>query len=850
MMRLALRGLRDRPLRTGLTVVAILLGVAMISGTFVLTDQINRAFDEIFGTAYQKTSVVITPRLRFGSGSDASGAENSLPATLLARVRRVPGVRVAEGSAQAFTAVFVRGKLVSSGGAPTFIQSNGDPRLETGTWQSGRAPARTGEVAVTSLFAARHGVTTGATIGVATRAGLRALRVTGIYRWPAEDSLGGTIMIDAPLADVQRWFGLDGRLSGIEVGAAPGVSPDTLRARIRAALPRSVTVETGRQKAADESSAAATSIDSFLGPALLAFGGVAVLVGAFIIFNAFSITVAQRSREFAMLRALGASRRQVLATVAAEGLGMGVLASLLGLAGGLGVAAAVNALFKALGADLPTAGIALAPRTVAVALSTGVGVTLAACFLPALRATRVSPMAALSEGATPAPSRFARLATPGAAVVALLGAGALGAGLLTSAATSTRLLELAAGIVLLFVAVAALSRHLVRPLAAAIARPLQTLAPTSGRLARENAVRNPQRTAATAAALMIGLALVVFVAVFAAGLKTSFVGALARSNRAAVVVSDDSGTMALPATGLADVRAVPDVGTATGISFATCRVNGVVTGVSAVEPRRFAAVWRFAWVDGDDRVLSDLGAGRAIVEEKFAHVHHLRVGSPLDVVSQTGRRLRMTVAGVHRDPLIMNGVVVSDEALRRLGAQVDPGLVLATARPGVADTALKAEVARALRAYPTETVRTEADYDAFMRRQVDQVLVLLYVLLALSVAISICGIVNTLALSVHERTREIGLLRAIGMSRRQMRRIVRYESVITSVIGAVLGTAIGVALGYAIITRFAGDGLVFAVPFAQLAVFLAAAVVVGVLAAVLPARRAANLDVLVAIHSE
>ncbi|MGZ4199569.1 MAG: ABC transporter permease, partial [Thermoleophilia bacterium] len=395
MTRLALRSLLSRRLRTALTIVAILLGVAMISGTYVLTDQIHNAFNDIFKTAYQNTSVVVAPKVPFGQASGASGAQVTMPASVLTRVRQVPGVQIADGSAQAMTAVFIGGKHIGSGGAPTFIQSNGNPHFETGSWLAGGAPVKTGDVAVPSGFAAKHHLTLGDTLSIATPSGLKTLRIAGIYRWPAEASLGGTIMVDAPLIDVQSWFGLNGRLTSVSVAAAPGVSPSVLRDRLRAALPATVDVKTGAQAAASQSSDASSSINSFLQPALLAFGGVAVFVGAFIIFNAFSITVAQRRREFAMLRALGASRRQVLATVAGEALTMGVAASLLGLVAGLGVAKAVNALFKAVGADLPTGGLVLNPRTIIVALLVGVGVTLASALLPALRATRVAPVAAL-----------------------------------------------------------------------------------------------------------------------------------------------------------------------------------------------------------------------------------------------------------------------------------------------------------------------------------------------------------------------------------------------------------------------------------------------------------------------
>ncbi len=850
MRRLALRSLLSRRLRTTLTLLAILLGVAMISGTYVLTDQITNGFNAIFQTAYQKTAVVVSPKTTFGDGSGGSSAAATLPQSLLAVVRHVPGVAAADGNVTANTAVVIDGKQVKTGGAPAFIQSTSDPRFGTGSWIAGAAPVKTGEAAITSRFAAKQHLGLGDTIAVATNAGLKTLRIAGLYRWPAEDSLGGTIMIDARRADVQRWFGMRGRLSSVNVAGAPGVAPAELRTRIAAALPASVDVKTGAQAAADQSASTSKAINSFLRPALLAFGGVSVFVGAFIIFNAFSITVAQRRREFAMLRALGASRRQVLTGVVGEALAMGVAASLLGLAAGLGVARLINVLFKAVGADIPASGIGLAPRTVVIALLVGVGVTLVSALVPALRATRVPPVAALSEGAQLPPSRFSRLSTPIAIGIALLGAALFVTGMVSSGATTTLLFEMGLGAVLFFVSLAMLAKYVVRPLSAVIGRPLQALAPTSGRLARENAGRNPQRTAATAAALMIGLALVVFVAVFAQGLKTSFIDALARSNRADVVVSDDSMMMGFSARGQAIVRGLPGVEAATGVAMSSLKVNGGVTLANAIEPRRFPAVWRFTWVDGNDGALARLDQGGVVVEEQYAKSHRLSIGSRFAATAPTGKTTTLTVVGVYRDPMIMSNFTVGQRTFQKLGVPTATGIFLAKARPGVGEDALKAEVSRALAGFPTQTVRTEKGYDDYVKKTINQILTMLYALLAMSVTISIFGIVNTLVLSVYERTREIGMLRAIGTSRRQMRRIVRYESVITSIIGGVLGTAVGVLFGYVIINQFGDQGLVFSVPYGQLLMLLVVAGMVGVFAAVLPARRAAGLNVLEAVHYE
>ena len=367
------------------------------------------------------------------------------------------------------------------------------------------------------------------------------MTLSGIFDFGNSTSIGGATLVTGTLSDVQRWFKLEGQYSSISVAAQPGVTPDTLAARLKAALPHYADVKTSAQSVADNTKAVSDAIGTVLRTILLAFGGVAVIVGAFIIFNAFSITVAQRIREFAMLRSLGATRRQVLASVIGEAATLGLIASLLGIAAGLGIAKGINALFHAVGADIPTAGISLAPRTIIVSLLVGIGVALVAALGPALRATRVPPVAALHEGATLAPSAVSRYSAVVAVLAAVLGAAALAAGMFVHGPTSSRLFEMGLGAVLIFVAVAMAAKHIVRPLASVLGWPAARFAGSAGRLARENATRNPARTAATAAALMIGLAVVVFVAVFAQGFKASFVSAVDRSVNAAIVVSGTSG---------------------------------------------------------------------------------------------------------------------------------------------------------------------------------------------------------------------------------------------------------------------------------------------------------------------
>ena len=849
MIRLALRDLWSRKLRTVLTMLAIVLGVAMIAGTYVITDQIDNGFHAIFEKASVGTDVTITRKAAFGNSLFQGGG--SLPASVLGQVKAVNGVADAIGNVGGSGALVVNGKAVGTHGAPALVFSTSPPRFSGSTYVAGARPARNGTVSVNAKAASDNHLHVGDTIGLATEQGVKQVTLAGIFDFGNSTSIGGATLVSGTLSDVQRWFNLRGQYSSISVAAEPGVTADTLAARLKAALPRYADVKTSAQSVADNTKAVSDAIGTVLRTILLAFGGVAVIVGAFIIFNAFSITVAQRIREFAMLRSLGATRRQVLASVIGEAATLGLIASLLGIAAGLGIAKGINALFHAVGADIPTAGISLAPRTIIVSLVVGIGVALVAALGPALRATRVPPVAALYEGATLPPSAVSRYSTIVAILAAALGAAALAAGMFVHGPTSSRLLEMALGAVLIFVAVAMVAKHIVRPLASVLGWPAARFGGSAGRLARENATRNPARTAATAAALMIGLAVVVFVAVFAQGFKTSFVSAVDRSVNAAIVVSGTGGAT-FPGAALDAVKAVPDVDQATGVYTGTARIDGAgTTAFTAVDPVTFGPMWRFHWLKGGSAaLLGRLTDNAALVEEQFAAKYKLSTGKSFVALGQSGARHRFTVIGEYRDPTLLTGFIMAQSAFEQLvpSAQRDPLYIIATTSASPAQA--KAAVAGALSSFPTAKVQTKAEYTASVKKQVDQLLTLIYALLAVSVIISIFGIVNTLVLSVYERTREIGMLRAIGTTRRQMRRIVRYESVITSVIGGILGTILGVLFAYVVSTRLASQGITFSVPWGQLVVFLIVAGIVGVVAAVLPARRAARVNILDAIHYE
>jgi len=855
MIRVALHSLGQHKLRTALTILAVLLGVAMISGTYVLTDQIRSGFEDIFQSAYKNVDVIVTPKPAFDEGFEAT--TETLPASLVQRVAAVEGVRTAFGSRQALGSVVIDGQVVQGMGGmgmPTLVFNTMPETLRNVSYFAGGAPRQRGQVSVVRALQDKHGVRVGQTIGLATATGVKKATVTGLFDFGhAESSLGGALIVILTDQDMAAWYGLQDRVSSIQIKAA-GVQPAELRRRIRGALnDPSLLVQTGQESAAEQTETVGNALDSVLTPALLAFGGIAVLVGAFIIFNTFSITIAQRQREFALLRTLGASRRQVLLTVIAEAGLLGAGASVAGLFAGLGVAKGINSLFKAVGADTPMSGLGLQPRTVIVALAVGILVTLGSALIPALRATRVPPVAAMQEGSVLPPSRSSRFAPFFGAGLAAAGAALLVFGFVSDSTVMYRLIAMVAGGVLIFFAVAAAARYVVRPVARILGWPLSRLDRSSGRLARDNAMRNPARTASTAATLMIGLAVVVFVMVFAAGFKASFVDAMNTATRADIIVTSQAGhpNASVSEALVQAVREVPAVDSVSGLAVQQVKVRGKMQSMIAVEPSELRQLWNFRWLEGgSDELVGKLTKRTALVEEQFALASKITVGDRFSVLTREGGRATFTVIGEYRDPNVLNGFVVNYDAWDELFPTRDGYYALVKGSPDTPLPRLQAAVKAALKSYPTVEAQTKHEYIDTVSKQLNQFLMMLYALLAVSVIISLFGIVNTLILTVHERTREIGMLRAIGSSRGQIRRMVRYESVITAIMGGALGVVLGTAFAYIVTTQLGAQGISFSLPGRQLAVCMGLALVVGVLAALVPARRAAKTDILAAIHYE
>jgi putative ABC transport system permease protein len=852
MTALALRGLAARKLRSALTATAILLGVAMVAGTYVLTDQIRNAFDNIQTEALEGVDVVVTPKEAFGSDFTE---QQMIDEQVVAQVERVEGVEAVHGQVGASGRLVVDGKAVDTAGAPSFVIGTPPKRFSPLDPVAGRQPRTAGEIALLQKTAEKEHLEVGESVGLATRKGVEQFKVVGVFSFgEGGSSLGGTSLVTIPTEQLQSLYEYEGEVSSIEVIASRGVTPEQLVPRLREVLPPALKVQTAEKNAQETADDINDSIGGFLTPALLAFAGAALLVGAFIIFNTFSITVAQRTREFAVLRSLGATRRQVMGAMLIEALTLGAIASVAGIAAGVGFAKLLSGLFDAMGFGIPRSGVVLEPRTILISLAVGILVTAAAALTPALRATRVPPVAAMSNMA-PEPSRGARrLRVALTALTALAGALMLFQGLFGSAPATTKLAALAGGTVFVFVAVALSARYVAKPLASAIGLPLERIFRVPGHLARENAMRNPARTAITSAALMVGVGLVVFIAVLTAGLKATISGTLDERTKADMIVFSEANEP-IPGATSREVAGVPGVAQVATQLMDQIEVDGHGSNITrdtimGLDADALLATYSFDWLDGSDRVFAGLGRNQAVIEEQFAKAYDLEVGDGYRVRTPSNGRAWMHVSGIYRDPTILQGTVVTPETLHLISTVKDPyGLFV-----DVVDTAdpaqVKAGVKRALADFPTATVEDMAEYKETIEEQLNQIVFLLYALLAMSIVISLFGITNSLFLSIHERTREFGLLRAVGATTTQVRRVVRYESVITAVIGGLLGTIVGVIFAWLTTRALSEWDMTFSLPPGQLALIAVLAIVVGVLGAILPARRGARIDVMAAVRYE
>jgi putative ABC transport system permease protein len=818
MLRATIKGMVAHKLRLLLTATSIALGVAFLAGTLVLTDSMQRAFDDVFADAVSGTDVAVRAESQL-EGDGAGGTRPPLPAELLDRVGSVDGIAAAEGRVEGYALITDRdGKPIQPSGAPTLGLSLPAEEALRGdlSFRAGRAPAGPSEVAIDASSAAKGQLAVGDRAQLLLQQGPQAFSVVGIVGYGEKDDLGGATTAYFDLATAQRVLGKDQVFDSIVVAAAEGVTQAELADRIGATLPAETQAVTGAALA-DEQSAAVKGDLKFLTTALTGFAGIALFVGAFIIWNTFSMQVAQRTRELALFRAIGATRRQVRRTILTEAVLLGLVSSLLGIGLGLGMARGLAALMGGFGLALPTAGVRLEVVTVAISLAVGTLVTVASAVAPARRATKVLPVEALRDS-VPGATRFSRVRLAVGLVMALGGTAMLLSALFGPAPA----MLIVVGVVTVVLGITTLAPLFMRPLAAGIGAPLRARG-LPGDLARQNAMRNPRRTASTAMALVIGLTLVAAVAVFAASLKASFGDLLATSTNADLyVLTPNSQSEGFSPAAIDTVRDVDGVGTVSPTTFGMGEIGGAVTGFRSVDPGTVERAFDLEMRSGAVTGLTDSGV---LVHQDVAERDGLEIGDAVAAAFGGTGRTELRVEGIFAE----KGFVGADYVLSRAGhLRVEPDRLESTAVVLVEDgtdvAVVQDRIADVLAAHPDATVMNQKEFEGAVGGVINQLLGLVTVLLLLAVLIALLGIVNTLALSVFERTRELGMLRAVGMTRGQVRAMVRWESVVISIIGALLGAGLGVGLGVALTKAMADQGIEqVAIPSVQLALYVVAA---------------------------
>ena len=851
MWRAVIKSLLARKLRLLLTAFSIVVGIGFVAGTYVLTDTMDRAFDELFATTTADIDVVVRATSAFepGAAGNPGGSGNisrtTIPESVLATVEDVSGVGSAYGGVLGYAQMVdpVTDEAIGGFGPPT-IGVNWQEGSSVLVLRRGEPPSTDDQVVIDAATAEAHDLAIGDRVQILFEGPPQGFTISGVAGFGDADNLGGATLAAFETETAQRVLGREGVFDDISVEAEEGMTPNALAARIDAALPENMEAVTATT-VADEQAEALQEGLGFFRIFLLVFAFIALFVGAFIIFNTFSIIVAQRTRELALLRALGASRRQVMTSVVAEAFLVGLIASTVGIVVGIGVAFGIQWLLGAFGIDLPSTSMQLQLRTIVVSLVVGTVVTIAAAVFPARRASRVAPVEAMRDVQQQEVGRgLGRRAAIGAAV---LGLGIVGLlyGLFALPANAAALVGFGAAAT--FIGVAVLSPLVARPLASWIGAPLRAFG-VQGKLGRENAKRNPRRTASTAAALMIGLGLVSMVAVLSSSLKASFDRALESTLKADFTLANSSFMMFSPDVA-ARVRELPEVGAVSEFRPGVFRVDGVTSFLTAVDPATLDQVAELGVTEGTTDALA---ADTVLVFEDVANDEGWSVGDTVPAAFATVGDRPLEVVGIYSESLLVQSdYLIALETYEDVFPEQLDSVVLIKGAEGVPTDDVERAVNQAVGSFSSIEVQDQAEFREQQAGFINQLLGLVTALLAMAILIALFGIVNTLGLSIFERTRELGLLRAIGMGRRQVRWMIRWESVIIAVIGAVLGIVIGVFFGWALRKSLEPEGVSeLAIPAGQLLIYLVFAALAGVLAAVWPARRAARLDVLQSIAYE
>ncbi|WP_329000176.1 FtsX-like permease family protein [Kribbella sp. NBC_00709] len=847
MFTATLRGMLAHKVRLALTIASIALGVAFLAGTLVLTDTMHLAFDQLFGKVSAGTDAVVRTKAAYSQTEGISTSRAPIPATVVDRVRAVNGVRTAEGTVSGYALLTDNNgrAVLTSGGAPTMGYSlaadtalRGDVKL-----LSGNAPSGPHQVAIDATSAEKHHIAVGSTIKVLFQGPTQEFTVVGTVGFGNEKNLGGTTGAYFDAATAQQVLGAPGLFESINVSSDAGVPPAELAQRINAVLPQGAEAVTGAT-VVKESTDAVNKDLKFVGIVFLIFAGIALFVGSFIIWNTFTMTITQRSREIALLRAIGATRRQVNRSLIVEALLLGAIASAIGIALGLLVAKGLQLLMDSVGFTLPSTSMQVQPRTIWLCLLVGILVTVVAALVPAYRATKVLPIEALRD-AVPGAGNASRKRVAAGVVVTGLGL----AGLFTTLYGGLTMKLFGPSLLAIIVGVLMLLPIAARPLASLIGVPLRWRG-LPGELARQNAMRNPRRTSSTAAALMVGLTLVVSMGVFASSLKASFTDIVGDSTNAELFVTPSSAQA--PGFGpevIKVAQGVSGVDEVTASGWGQARFNGTASSYSAIDPATADAGLNLRLSSGS---VDDLGTNGVVVAQKAATTHGWKVGTVIhSEFAETGKH-DLRVVGIYDSK-----GWISDDYVISIAAQTavaGPQLIasgLVTLADGADIGNVQSAISDALANHPDAKVLDRKGFEKEAGGFIDQLLTFVTVMLLLAVVIALLGIVNTLVLSVFERTRELGLLRAVGMTQAQVRAMVRWESVVISLIGAVAGAALGIGLGLGLSQALADEGIKsISVPGLQVTLYVVLAAVAGVLAAIGPARSAAKVDVLKAVVAD
>ena len=847
MLRTAVKAMWAHKLRLTLTALSIVLGVAFVVGSFVFTDTIQDGFDKLFGDVYAGVDVQVEAEM-----SDFAQEVETVPSfdeDVLDLVAGVPGVEVAVPSVSGFAQLLdSEGNLVGISGPPKFGFSWVDhPTVNRLTILDGdgRPPTGPGEVVVDIETASRNDISVGQEVDVAFANGKDRFRVVGLATSVSQTDFGTSSLLLFEYREMQRLLGLEGQLTAIVVQAEDGLSADTVLERIEAVLPEGLEAATGEQLEQSVLEELETAL-GFFNTALLVFAGVAILVGAFIIQNTFRIIVAQRLRELALLRAIGATSRQIVRMVATEAALVGLVASALGVGAGVLLAYGMREALGLVGFTFPRGDLVVETRTIVLGMAVGVVITVTSALLPAFKASSVPPVAALRAGA--GHTRRASLRNRAIIGSSVTGLGVVG---LVVGLAWLGITWVGGGALLLFLGVAILAPLVARPAGSLLGWPLPRLFGLPGLLAKENTRRQPRRTAATASALMIGIALVSFVAVLSSSISDSVRQSLLETFAADLTITSVNFSTGVSEefveelTELEGLAAVSSVRTGLVQMTTADGSEELTTNIASIDPATVEQVWATGAEPGIEAVAEGM-----IVETNSMEDRGWAVGDVLTLEFPSGDSTELEITGTLASEAF-GGILISEELFLQHYELSAPTLVLVAVAEGVELDEAQQWVQDLAADYPLVQVQSKSEFAADFENQIGQLVAVFNGLLALAIVIAILGITNTLALSITERIREIGLLRAVGMIRRQVRRMVRWEAVVVAVFGAVLGVLLGGVLGWAVRLALADDGLeVFSLPAVQLLIYVALAGVAGVIAAILPARSASRIKILDAIAYE